>query len=46
MYVDDPIFTLNLEVFANCAKLYGNQSILIENMLKPLNQLIKDHFTY
>ena len=46
MYIEDPIFTLNLEIFANCAKLYGNQSILIETMLKPLNKLVREHFKY
>lgn len=24
IYVDDPVFTLNLELYANCGKLFGN----------------------
>lgn len=38
IFVDDPVFTLNLELYANCAKLFGNQAILVETMLNGLHK--------
>lgn len=46
IYVDDPVFTLNLELYANCGKLFGSQAVLIETMLNALKKQVEDHFKY
>jgi hypothetical protein len=33
-----------LELFANCGKMFGNQSILIHRVLNKFNILLKEHF--
>lgn len=36
----------NLELYANCAKMFGTQSVLVDSMVKSTNELLNSHFRY
>ena len=43
---DDKFAANQLDLFANTAKMFGNQSILVDEILQAISALLKNHFEY